>query len=332
MNLKQGTPQWFEARKRRLTSSNYGTLLGLNPYSGPREVAAIFHGQSTFTGNQACRYGSHHEDIAIKAYEKLCGVDVEETGLWVNKDMSEKTNFIDPHREEPLRKTFLESGMGGSPDGIIKVDGETRGIIEVKCPHSVLLPRFLDKTRYYIPQVQLNMFFTDTTRCDFINWTPVGLKVWSVARADTLVVTPRELIEKKAVSGADHVAHLKKLGLYDGKRVVGYKRIMVSILFSFFKRLHDPCPQWDRWEFEQREWVDLIVKVNDITVERAVPLGSTRKDFDMKEVPKKINWTCLLGWQLAADKRVGGARFEKFCVVEIKFYMINYYTKNCYSS
>jgi hypothetical protein len=321
-SVKQGTVAWFSARRGRLTSSNYGTILGINPFNGLREGERIFNNESIFTGNQACRYGTHHEDVAIADYEKACNVTVQETGFWKNANYSLAESFIEAD-EDPLREVFLRTGLGGSPDGIIK-DGEdkTIGIIEVKCPHTSLKPKKLRQCKHYVPQVQCNMFFTDTTRCDFINWTPYAFSVESILRVDTMCITPQDMVDCGAVSNEAHIKHLVQLGLYDMEthRFVGYWRCMVQILFNFFKeclerkKIPNNESAWDVWECDHRGLIALVNNTNILSCKRPKCRLYTTKPYDIPAgvAPKRTNWTSLLAWQRASTN-VQFARRERFC-------------------
>lgn len=59
--------------------------------------------------------------------------------------------------------------LGVSPNGI--VDGEI--VVEIKCPYMGGNPYPYRKVPItYIPQCQLEMYVTNTTKCHFVCWTP----------------------------------------------------------------------------------------------------------------------------------------------------------------
>lgn len=65
MNI-QRTPEWYSARKGRITGSNAGAALGLNKYKTQadliRQMVREYHdAPSEFTGNEATDYGTQHE-------------------------------------------------------------------------------------------------------------------------------------------------------------------------------------------------------------------------------------------------------------------------------
>ena len=109
-DLEQRTPEWYEARRGKLTASNVGAALGQVSYTSRAEAYRRALGTDTFTGNDATRWGVLHEADGILAYTKLTGADVTATGLHT-------------HEKFPW--------LAGSPDGLV---GE-EGLIEVKCPY-----------------------------------------------------------------------------------------------------------------------------------------------------------------------------------------------------
>ena len=71
---EQRTPEWFAQRRGRITASNVGALLGMNPYRTKTEAirAMILEWQglpSEFEGNIATNYGNANEGNARFAFE-----------------------------------------------------------------------------------------------------------------------------------------------------------------------------------------------------------------------------------------------------------------------
>ena len=70
----QRSPEWFEQRKGKLTSSDAGTALGLNRYQKPEELLFKKCGvNNVFKGNEATLHGQKYEDEAIEKYCKAMG-------------------------------------------------------------------------------------------------------------------------------------------------------------------------------------------------------------------------------------------------------------------
>lgn len=157
---EQRSDMWFKQRENKLTSSDAGTVLGLNPYSKPHEVLFKKCGfdPKPFVGNVATIHGQKYEDQAIDKYCKL----------------TDQTNYnfgLIPHEDVHNNKEYY--WLAGSPDGISLCNKNTRKpiLLEVKCPY-----RRKIKTgyipAYYYPQVQLNLFICNLDTADFIEYQP----------------------------------------------------------------------------------------------------------------------------------------------------------------
>lgn len=154
--LKQRSPEWYAARKGRVTGSNVGAILGLDPNRGPADVMRAmvreYHGaEREFKGNIATDYGTMHEAGAIAEFEMEHGKQVTETGFH-------------PHP--------LYDWLGASPDGFV---GTANEIIEVKCPYGKRdggdFKPLSDQPHYYA-QIQIELLCTSAKRCYFWQWSP----------------------------------------------------------------------------------------------------------------------------------------------------------------
>ena len=122
--MEQRSPEWFEARKGKITGSRVGAILGVNPYKTRDEVMREmvrehFGAEREFTGNAATNHGERLEPKALAFYRTMledCVDGVDEVG------------FI-PHPTIPY--------IGASPDGILRMkpDANARGGLEIKCPY-----------------------------------------------------------------------------------------------------------------------------------------------------------------------------------------------------
>lgn len=157
--IEQRSAEWFEARKGKLTGSNIGAAIGVNPWKTPddliRQMVREYHGaESEFQGNIATEYGQLHEPLAQMNYQTLTGNFVEECGFFV-------------HPDHPW--------LGASPDGLIDSDG----VLEVKCPFGLRNktdPEFktLAEQPHYKSQVMVELACTGRSFCHFYQWTPNG--------------------------------------------------------------------------------------------------------------------------------------------------------------
>jgi putative phage-type endonuclease len=157
----QGTPEWFEARRGKITSSIIGKITKKRKdgkYSDERQnqllriVAEILTGQvAEEVTAKALAWGKDNEPKARAAYEVLTGNLVEEVGFA-------------QHPTIPY--------VGGSPDGLVGTDG----LIEIKCPYNftVHLETILDGTmpEEHAAQVQANLWVTGRKWADFISFDP----------------------------------------------------------------------------------------------------------------------------------------------------------------
>ena len=153
----QRTEEWYAARKGRLTASMAGAALGLAPYQSQddclRALVRDMHGMpSEFEGNIATEYGNANEELARAAYEMETGNTVRPAGFVAMEDWS-----------------------GASPDGYV---GDM-GLLEIKCPFglrkdpSPVFKSIKDQPHYYA-QIQVQMFATSKTWCDFWQWSAHG--------------------------------------------------------------------------------------------------------------------------------------------------------------
>ena len=159
--MEQRSAEWFEARRGKLTGSNVGAALGLNPWKTPddlvRQMVREYHGaEPEFQGNAATEYGASHEPLAIMDYLGKTGNIVEECGF-----------FVHPNHD----------WLGASPDGLIGDDG----LIEVKCPFGLrnktgdgLKFKSAYEQPHYYAQMQVEMACTGRAWCDFYQWTTNG--------------------------------------------------------------------------------------------------------------------------------------------------------------
>ena len=109
LQAAQRSPEWFAARKGKLTASLAAACLGFDKYCSKQKAYRSIIGTHTETENKHMRWGSEFEAAARQAYECETGNLVEETGFWI-------------HPDHPW--------LGASPDGLIGSDGA----IEIKCP------------------------------------------------------------------------------------------------------------------------------------------------------------------------------------------------------
>ena len=165
----QRSKEWFDQRKNKLTSSDAGTALGINPYQKPVELLFKKCGAGKdFIGNEATLYGQKYEEEAIEMYCKAMGKKNHEFGL-ISWDEVDRTN--DHHALDNYPNGI--SWMAGSTDGIAEdlKNYEDLIVLEVKCPYRRKIV-YGKCPKYYYPQVQLNMAILNIEKADFIEYKP----------------------------------------------------------------------------------------------------------------------------------------------------------------
>ena len=103
---QRDNPAWHLARRGRLTSSNFGSILHATRVT-PSLLKWLL-GEYDLSRVKAVQWGVNNEAEAVKAFTNLTGKTIQETGLWLDG-----------------------SGiLGASPDGIVDEDS----VLEAKCP------------------------------------------------------------------------------------------------------------------------------------------------------------------------------------------------------
>lgn len=156
--MEQRSPEWFAARKGRITGSMVGAALGLDPNctraEAMRRMVRAHQGlPSEFVGNIATQWGQSHEQEALEDFQYKMGLEVQKA-----------TFVVDPARP----------WLGASPDGYVGDDA----VFECKCPFGlrdhakpVLFKTLSDQPHYYA-QMQIQTLVTGRKRCYFWQWTP----------------------------------------------------------------------------------------------------------------------------------------------------------------
>ena len=166
-NIEQNTPEWFAARKGRVTASNIGAILGLDPNRTRADVLRMMVREANgleneFKGNIATEYGKRHEKDALES-------------LKINLPA---WSFMDGQYHT---KEIAGVPCGASPDGFALYQAEVN-LIEIKCPFGLRNdtdPTFkeLDEQPHYKAQIMFQMLVTDEKQCLFYQWNPYKQKL-----------------------------------------------------------------------------------------------------------------------------------------------------------
>lgn len=159
--IEQRSAEWFKQRTHKVTGSNIGAAIGVNPWKTQddliRSMVREYHGaESEFQGNIATEYGQLHEPLAQMDYQNKTGNFVEECGFFVHPDYP---------------------WLGASPDGLVDDDI----VLEIKAPFGLrdkkgddlVFKTALEQPHYYA-QMQMEMGVTGRKVCHFYQWSQHG--------------------------------------------------------------------------------------------------------------------------------------------------------------
>lgn len=161
--MEQKSPEWFAARKGRITGSMVGAALGLDPNTSRDEamrrmVRAYQGSPSEFEGNIATSWGTNHEEEAREAFEYDQGLTITSATFVVHPKLD---------------------WLGASPDGYVR----DYALLEIKCPFGLRdkpkpVPfKSINVQPHYHAQMQIQMYCTDRVACYFWQWTPHDYKM-----------------------------------------------------------------------------------------------------------------------------------------------------------
>lgn len=247
---KQRSKAWFQARVGRVTGSNVGAILGLNPYKTRddvlREMVRAYHGlESEFQGNVATEHGTFHEDGAAAEYEMETGNKIQECGFFP-----------------------FEDWLGASPDGLIGDDG----LAEIKCPFGQRdknppVFKTCKKQEHYLAQVQIELFCAERKWCDFYQWAPYG------SQKERIDIDPKWLEENLPKLKEFHALYLSEL---DNPEHLEPKRVTIETLKA------------DKLIQEFEELAEAIERASDRKEEVLAELVAMAKERDAIICGKKL--------------------------------------------
>lgn len=164
MNIEQRSEEWLQARKGRMTASNYGAAANHNKYCSPRTLLKQLLWKS-FTGNAATEYGTKNEPVASDVYERFMRKYLDSNG---KSDVSFKVSY------PGLIICEKHPWIACSPDGL-PLEGSLRFLLEIKCPfRGKIYPHI---PHYYFDQIQGIMGLLQLPFCDFVVWTPTQTSI-----------------------------------------------------------------------------------------------------------------------------------------------------------
>jgi len=159
MTAPQRSPEWFAARKGRVTGSSVGGILGISPFTTRDAVMRAMVREALGAPSEfpdpappPVAWGTAMESHAIAEFEMVT------------------SELVTPAPFVPF-----EDWLGASPDGYVS-DGK---LIEVKCPYFLRndpTPAFIQPVDlpHYMAQIQVQLFVTNYPACWFFQWTLHG--------------------------------------------------------------------------------------------------------------------------------------------------------------
>jgi putative phage-type endonuclease len=158
--VEQRSDEWFALRCGRITASSFGIVMGkpgvtrtkyLRKLAAQRVTGVVQEGYT----NAAMQRGVDEEPNACAFYELMNDCTVTETGFFTRDDL-------------PL--------CGCSPDGLVGEDG----VVEFKVPgmdvHAGYLCDGHKVPAAYRWQVAGHLLFTGRSWCDFMSYSPEGMR------------------------------------------------------------------------------------------------------------------------------------------------------------
>lgn len=182
---EQKSQAWLDARKGRITASNFGAAVGRNPYQTRRALLKQML-WSSFRGNVATRWGCDNEPVACETY-------VVAKQLEIAQQVDRVANASEEEKDSIVTELYVEERglvinperpwMGNSPDGIVHVtyaSGRKEvALLEIKCPFKKVFYPDTVPTQY-MAQIQGTMGNLKLPWCDFVVWTPTETQITRV--------------------------------------------------------------------------------------------------------------------------------------------------------
>jgi len=211
-DLEQNTPEWFEIRKGRITSSGCDSLF-TNPYTATGKLSS----GGILIGTVALSKGAVTlaENLVIDSLVTDRGERYSNKYMdWGHLYEDEAAEFFELKTFERYSKVgFVTYGknLGGSPD---RINPKKKKGLEIKCPkaetHFKYLrnPSLLEKT--YKAQVLFLLYITGFESWDLVSYCPkYELKHRMVRRTITLPEKERNIIAEQSKAVVNYSKTLK---------------------------------------------------------------------------------------------------------------------------
>jgi putative phage-type endonuclease len=160
IDVKQGTPEWHEARKGILTASNAAAAAGLKgAYDSRTALWKALNGLTKKEVTAPMMYGTEHEEDARHDGEVAMGALSFPVGIFVHPQLN---------------------WLGASPDGVL----HKMGLHEIKCrPENP----YKDVPSHHMAQVQIQLACAGCCRCYYQSWTPDEQRIWLIKKSQPYI-------------------------------------------------------------------------------------------------------------------------------------------------
>lgn len=159
-DVKQGSDDWHQLRKGRLTASHAAACIGSNEWCSPQKAFRCINRGEEILSTWLMEHGREFEETAVQAYELRTGNMAYPCGFWT-------------HPQYPW--------LGASPDRRVSVDG----LVEVKCGKN----RYDEPTLSWLVQCTVQIACSQKAWCDLVHYVGGELSIWRVNRGlvDTII-------------------------------------------------------------------------------------------------------------------------------------------------
>jgi putative phage-type endonuclease len=156
LDFEQGTDEWRAARTGVITGTKLKSVLGTTSRSLMFElIASQLAPEKESIQSEAMERGVELESDAVAVYEMTTGNQTTQVGFVLHEEYD---------------------WLGVSPDSLVKVDGEYRGAVEVKCPDTKTHIKYIENDKIpseYRAQVMQYFLVCDTLEwLDFVSYDP----------------------------------------------------------------------------------------------------------------------------------------------------------------
>ena len=170
ISINQGSPEWLALRKTKITSTDAGVIMGVNPWKTPLQLYnEKISNDPPKPSNEAMRRGIELEPIARDLFNLKTGLEM-------------------------IPKVYVNDWTMASLDGASLIDD---CILEIKCPgekdHTIALSGKIPE--HYFPQLQHAMYVANARGAYYYSFDGIDGVIVPVKRDDDYI--EKMLVEEK---------------------------------------------------------------------------------------------------------------------------------------